>query len=184
MEITSSSGMASSNVFPRRFPKSLIRSSSKEIKKTDSPGSPCRPARPRNWLSIRRDSWRSVPMIFNPPTARTSSVILISVPRPAIFVAIVTALGWPAKETTSASRWCCFAFNTLWGIPARLRFLLNISEISTEIVPTNTGWPFLKQALISSTMALCLAWRLLYIWSSVSTLITGLFVGMVTTCKP
>ena len=30
-------------------------------KKRDSPGSPWRPERPRSWLSMRRDSWRSVP---------------------------------------------------------------------------------------------------------------------------
>ena len=27
-----------------------------------APGSPCRPERPRSWLSMRRLSWRSVPI--------------------------------------------------------------------------------------------------------------------------
>ena len=31
------------------------------------PGSPWRPERPRSWLSMRRDSWRSVPMMCRPP---------------------------------------------------------------------------------------------------------------------
>ena len=42
------------------------------------PGSPCRPARPRSWLSIRRLSCRSVPMMCSPPisaTLRPSSFI-------------------------------------------------------------------------------------------------------------
>src|ERR671930_621052 len=37
--------------------KRRIRSSSAERKKRDSPGSPCRPERPRSWLSMRRGSW-------------------------------------------------------------------------------------------------------------------------------
>jgi hypothetical protein len=36
-----------------------------------SPGRPA-PARPRSWLSMRRDSWRSVPRMCRPPAARTS----------------------------------------------------------------------------------------------------------------
>ena len=38
-----------------------------------SPGSPWRPERPRSWLSIRRDSWRSVPMMNRPPASSTCS---------------------------------------------------------------------------------------------------------------
>ena len=44
-------------------------------KNRDEPGSPCRPDRPRNWLSIRRLSWRSVPTICKPPAAKTSSLL-------------------------------------------------------------------------------------------------------------
>ena len=36
-------------------------------------GSPWRPERPRSWLSMRRDSCRSVPMICRPPAAMTCS---------------------------------------------------------------------------------------------------------------
>jgi hypothetical protein len=35
------------------------------------PGSPWRPERPRSWLSMRRDSWRSVPMMCRPPASMT-----------------------------------------------------------------------------------------------------------------
>ena len=38
----------------------------------DEPGSPWRPARPRSWLSMRRLSCRSVPMMCRPPIAATS----------------------------------------------------------------------------------------------------------------
>jgi hypothetical protein len=33
----------------------------------------CRPARPRNWLSIRRDSWRVVPRTYKPPACDARS---------------------------------------------------------------------------------------------------------------
>ena len=45
----------------------------RERKKRDSPGSPWRPERPRSWLSIRRDSWRSVPQMNRPPASMTFS---------------------------------------------------------------------------------------------------------------
>ena len=48
-----------------------IRSSSAERKKRVSPGSPWRPERPRSWLSMRRDSWRSVPRMKRPPASST-----------------------------------------------------------------------------------------------------------------
>ena len=38
-----------------------------------APGSPWRPERPRSWLSMRRDSWRSVPMMCRPPAFTTWS---------------------------------------------------------------------------------------------------------------
>ena len=97
------------------------------------PGSPWRPERPRSWLSMRRDSWRSVPMMCRPPacdhlrraapaTRRAASSIArclvvgverlvgfddlrsafstlppstMSVPRPAMLVAMVIIFGPP-----------------------------------------------------------------------------------------
>src|SRR2546422_3314159 len=50
----------------RSEPKRRMRSSSRERKKTLWPGAPCRPERPRSWRSMRRASWRSVPMITSP----------------------------------------------------------------------------------------------------------------------
>ena len=49
------------------------RSSSSERKNWLEPGSPWRPERPRSWLSMRRLSWRSVPRMWSPPAATTSS---------------------------------------------------------------------------------------------------------------
>ena len=138
----------------RSEPNSLIRSSSREIKNWDSPGSPWRPARPRSWLSIRRDSWRSVPMIFKPPASRASSSSLISVPRPAMLVAMVTAPCCPACATISASCSWNFAFNTVCGIPSRFNIPLISSEVSIVMVPTRTGCPFSCAFTTSSTTAL------------------------------
>src|SRR5579883_2119640 len=57
----------------RSPPKMRSRSSCRERKKRDAPGSPWRPARPRNWLSMRRESCRSVPTMNRPPSFTTSS---------------------------------------------------------------------------------------------------------------
>ena len=59
-----------------------------------------------------------------------------------MFVAIVTARGWPASLMISDSRSCSFAFSTLCGIPRRVISSERYSEVSTAIVPTSTGWPF------------------------------------------
>ena len=126
------------------------RSSSAERKKRDSPGSPWRPERPRSWLSMRRDSWRSVPRMYRPPSSVTPSASLMSTPRPAMFVAIVTAPTWPASLMISASRSCCLAFSTLCVIPRRSSSCDRYSETSTEIVPTSTGWPFSWRSAMSS----------------------------------
>ena len=47
-------------------------------------------------VSMRRASCRSVPTMCSPPSSRTPSPSLMSVPRPAMLVAIVTAPRWPA----------------------------------------------------------------------------------------
>ena len=49
-----------------------IISSSKERQNTVDPGSPCLPARPRNCLSMRRDSCKAVPTTCKPPRRITS----------------------------------------------------------------------------------------------------------------
>ena len=55
-------------------PKIRIRSSSSDRKNLECPGSPCRPERPRSWLSIRRLSCRSVPSTNSPPAASAFSL--------------------------------------------------------------------------------------------------------------
>ncbi len=78
----------------------------------------------------------------------------MSVPRPAMFVAIMTAPSEPAFSMMWASRSCCLALSTscliwcfFWSICA------SCSELSTLVVPTRTGRPTSLNALISSTIA-------------------------------
>ena len=117
----------------------------------------------------------------NPPASFTSSVSLISVPLPAIFVAIVTADALPASDTTSASFWCIFAFNTLCFIPLLRRIVLSNSEISTEVVPTNIGLPLLVSSAISSITALYFSRLVLKTRSFLSSLCIERLVGIATT---
>ncbi len=91
---------------------------------------------------MRRDSCRSVPSTYRPPSSVTPSPSLMSTPRPAMFVAIVTARCWPASLMISASRACSFALSTLCGTPCRVSSCDRYSDVSTAIVPTSTGWPF------------------------------------------
>jgi len=67
----------------------------------------------------------------------------MSVPRPAMFVAMVTAPQCPAWATISASFAWFFAFSTSWGIPRLESMELSSSLISTLIVPTSSGCPVL-----------------------------------------
>ena len=66
---------------------------------------------------------------------------IMSVPRPAIFVAIVTIPRRPASATISASFSCCLAFSTLCFIPLLFSISLISSDFSMEIVPTRIGCP-------------------------------------------
>ncbi|MNH29273.1 hypothetical protein D3C79_894970 [compost metagenome] len=77
----------------------------------------------------------------------------ISVPRPAMLVAIVTAPVWPACATMSASMAWNLAFSTLWSIPAFVNSRETTSDFSIEIVPTSTGWPLAVRSRISSMIA-------------------------------
>ena len=78
----------------------------------------------------------------------------MSVPRPAIFVAIVTTPGFPASATISASFLCIFALSTLCLTFRIFNILLNNSEISTDVVPINTGLPSFENSLTFSITAL------------------------------
>ena len=67
----------------------------------------------------------------------------MSVPRPAMFVATVTAPLRPAWATIVASRSCCLALSTSCWMPRLLSCCERYSDFSTEVVPTRIGWPLL-----------------------------------------
>ena len=80
-------------------------------------------------------------MTHKPPKFLISSDSLISVPRPAMFVAIVTDFCWPILAIISASLRWFLAFNTSCGIWACFNKLEINSDVSIAIVPINTGCP-------------------------------------------
>ena len=83
----------------------------------------------------------------------------MSVPRPAMLVAIVTLPGRPAWAMTCASRSCCLAFSTWCGTFSWVSRPERNSEVSIEVVPTSTGCSRATQSRMSSTIALNLsAW--------------------------
>ena len=82
---------------------------------------------------------------------------MMSVPRPAMLVATVTALLWPASATIFASSACTFALRTECGTPRFFSALERYSDFSTDTVPTRTGWPFSLRSTMSSTTALYFA---------------------------
>ena len=64
---------------------------------------------------------------------------MMSVPRPAMFVATVTAPLRPAWAMMAASRSWYLAFRTSCGTPRRLSIVDSSSDFSTLVVPTSTG---------------------------------------------
>src|SRR6266567_932098 len=58
----------------------------------------------------------------------------------------------------AACRSWYFAFSTSCGTPWRLSILETISDFSTLVVPTSTGWPARCRSTMSSTHAWNLAW--------------------------
>jgi hypothetical protein len=77
----------------------------------------------------------------------------MSVPRPAMLVAIVITPGRPAWATISASLACCLALSTACGSLAFCSRPESSSEFSIEVVPTSTGWPRVWQSRMSSITA-------------------------------
>ena len=63
----------------------------------------------------------------------------MSVPRPAMLVATVTAPRTPARAIIAASRSWCLAFRTSCGTPDFFKNAESSSDFSTLTVPTNTG---------------------------------------------
>ena len=77
----------------------------------------------------------------------------MSVPRPAMLVAIVTIPNRPACATISASFSWNLAFSTTWRTPFRFRISLSSSDFSIDVVPTSTGCFSACRRLISSATA-------------------------------
>ena len=67
----------------------------------------------------------------------------MSVPRPAILVAIVTAPGIPAFAIIKASFSWYLAFKTWCFIFSFFNIFESNSDFSIDVVPTRTGWLFL-----------------------------------------
>ena len=109
----------------------------------------------------------------------------MSVPLPAIFVAIVTAPDLPAWATISDSLWTFsgLAFNKLCGICSSSKRALINSLFSTLVVPTSTGLPCWWIAEISFATALHFAVSVLKTWSVQSSREIFLFVGITVVCN-
>ncbi len=108
----------------------------------------------------------------------------MSVPRPAMFVAIVIAFGRPASATICASCACCLAFSTLCGRPDCFSMPDSSSEFSIEVVPTRTGWPRSWQSRMSARIASYFSFAVRNTWSCRSWRIIGRCVGMMTVSRP
>ena len=91
--------------------------------------------------SSRRYASLSHPAAFISPRAMPSALPprMMSTPRPAMFVATVTASRRPACATISASLSWFFALRTSCGIPRFLRTRERCSDFSTDTVPISTG---------------------------------------------
>ena len=108
----------------------------------------------------------------------------MSVPRPAMLVAMVTAPFLPAWATISASRSWFLAFSTLWGTPLAFSRRLRSSLFSMLTVPTSTGWPLAWHSTTCSMTALYLPFTVLYTTSCISCRWRGRLVGTVTMFRP
>ena len=122
------------------------------------PGSPWRPERPRSWLSIRRASCRSVPMMCRPPGFGDAGAEHDVGAAPGHVGGDRDRAGLTgARRRSSASRSCCLALSTSCWMPRCLSMMLSRSDVSTETVPTSTGRPCFCISSISSMTALNLA---------------------------
>ncbi len=98
-----------------------------------------------------------------------------------MLVAPVPAPRRPAWATVVASRSWCGAVSTSCGTPRRLSIRDRISDFSTLVVPTSTGWPASCRSAMSSTHASNLAWAVWKMTSASSLRIIGMLVGIGTT---
>ena len=77
----------------------------------------------------------------------------MSVPRPAMLVAMVTAPLRPACATISASCAWYLALSTMCFVPFFLSMFESRSDFSIETVPTSAGRPSCWRLMMSSTIA-------------------------------
>ena len=167
-----------------------ISSSSMLAKKTDPPGSPCRPARPRSCWSSRLLACRPVPITYRPPSSaiRSRSPPVpprrMSVPRPAIWVDTVIAPWAPASATMAAS-WASFlALSTAQRSPARPSSPASRSDSATSSVPIRTGRPVACAAATSPTTASSFSLTVAYSRSGWSARTHGRFGGITAISRP
>ncbi len=104
----------------------------------------------------------------------------ISVPRPAMLVAMVTMPDRPACATISASRSWNFAFSTTWRTPLRCKIPDSRSDFSIDVVPTSTGCPFSCSSAMLSATALYFSFSVRKTTSGFSSRSIGLLVGITT----
>jgi hypothetical protein len=109
---------------------------------------------------------------------------MMSVPRPAMLVAIVTMPGRPASAMISASRSWNFALSTLCSIFRFFSSFERCSDDSTEAVPTSTGRCSWRHSSMSATIASYFSAMERYTRSLWSLRTIGRCVGTITTSSP
>ena len=150
----------------------------------------CKPPASRTWswlfcqATLIFSTWSGVGASRCATSASQLPPRIMSVPRPAMFVAIVTVPGLPAWAIISAS----FSWNLAFRTLCLTFFLLSNSEsssdVSMEAVPTKTGALFARQSAISSAIASNFSAWLINIRSFRSRRTIGRFVGITTTSSP
>ena len=88
--------------------------------------------------------------LIQPDTSYSLPPSMMSVPRPAMFVATVTAPLRPASATIEASRSWCLALRTSCLTPALRKAFDSTSDFSTETVPTSVTMRQARLALLAA----------------------------------
>mmetsp|Transcript_7 Transcript_7/g.26 ORF Transcript_7/g.26 Transcript_7/m.26 type:complete len:243 (+) Transcript_7:1184-1912(+) len=111
---------------------------------------------------------------------------MMSVPRPAMFVAMVTWPARPAWPTISLSRWTFsgLAFSSWYGTPTSSSRSPRNSLCSTLVVPMRTGRPFLCMRVTSVRTAFHFPFSVLKTTSGKSSRLLSRFVGTTRTGRP
>ena len=141
-----------------------------------------------NAVHVRRKAYRSPSIRMNrtgqSSVRRGRRPAGISVPRPAMLVATVTAPNAPASWTIRASSPFLTASSLLWATCASERSRLISSDCSTVRVPTSTGRPMRFQYATSSTIASSFSLRVAWTRGGWSTRREGLAGSTRATSRP